>query len=452
MPVNIPNARADNADISKIVSARGNHAAELLPILQDANAAGLPIDVRTVSAVANEMRLPANRVEGAASFYKLLDREVPTKTRVRLCSGVACWLAGGDQVIKECEAGFAGDDETCVSRSSCLGLCDHALAAVVNDTQVGPVTGIESCSAGSHRDNGSRQSTVLEGDEPQVLLAHSGIVDPKSFDAAVQTGVYDGLQTAIRLQPSDVIERINSSGLSGRGGAGFPTGRKWNTVADAAGDTKYVICNADESEPLMFKDRVLMETNPHAVVAGIAIAAHAINATKAFIYIRGEYEPQARLLERAIREFAQSDLCTDRWPKGLSIHVHRGAGAYVCGEETALIESLEGKRGEPRLRPPYPAESGYLDRPTLVNNVETLVHVSRILASESDCQANTRLVTLLGHLGNTGLAEVTFGKTLRELLDLAGGMRSGSNLQCILVGGASGVIVGPDALDKPLDY
>ena len=214
--------------------------------------------------------------------------------------------------------------------------------------------------------------------EKRVLLAHTDERDPDSIDSALQFGAYRGLQKALAAAPGAIIDELEAAALTGRGGAGFPTGLKWRAVQKEAATQKYIICNADESEPLVFKDRVLMDTNPHQLLEGMAIAGHAVGADEGYIYIRGEYIPQAERLERAVHQ-AEARNWLGEHIQGSTfsfrIHVHRGAGAYICGEETALLESLEGKRGEPRLRPPFPTTYGFRGKPTVVNNVETLASV-----------------------------------------------------------------------------
>ena len=269
----------------------------------------------------------------------------------------------------------------------------------------------------------------------------------------MEHGAYQGLVSALSHPPLDVVTEVENSGLTGRGGAGFPVGRKWRFVAQANRSPKYIICNADESEPLIFKDRVLIDTNPHQILEGMAVAGYACGASEGYIYIRGEYAAQADRLEQAIKQAEQAGyLGKDIQGSGFDfhIHVHRGAGAYICGEETALIESLEGKRGEPRNRPPYPPTAGYKNLPTLVNNVESYAAVPAIVqhgaawyrSLSSATTPGTKLYMLLGHVNQPGLFEAPFGLTLRQVIDeFGGGMRPGSNFHFALTGGAAGTIV-----------
>jgi NADH:ubiquinone oxidoreductase subunit F (NADH-binding) len=300
--------------------------------------------------------------------------------------------------------------------------------------------------------------------EVRVMTALIGKIDPDSIEDAIAHDVYGGLKSALQKKREEVIAEVEASGLQGRGGAGFPVGRKWKFVAAEKRTPRYILCNADESEPLIFKDRVLIDTNPHQLLEGILIAGYACGASEAWIYIRGEYEHQAQRLERAIEQAESNHLLGENiLGSGFSfeIHVHRGAGAYICGEETALIESLEGKRGEPRLRPPYPPSYGFRGMPTAVNNVESLCAVPHILKNgaawwkslSTYSTPGTKIYMLLGHINNPGLFEAPFGLTLRQVIDdFGGGMCEGSTFQFALTGGAAGTIADASLLDVPIDY
>jgi NADH:ubiquinone oxidoreductase subunit F (NADH-binding) len=298
----------------------------------------------------------------------------------------------------------------------------------------------------------------------RVLLAHTAAIDPHALDSALAHGAYQGLQKALEQSPADVLATVEASGIRGRGGAGFPVGQKWRAVAQQQRLPKYVVCNADESEPLVFKDRVLMETNPHQLLEGMAIAAYATGASEGYIYIRGEYATQADVLEHAIHEAeARGYLGAHLLGTAFSfrLRLHRGAGAYICGEETALLESLQGKRGEPRVRPPYPTTSGYWGAPTVVNNVETLAVIPALVthgaawyrAIGHPATPGTKLYTVLGHINRPGLFEAPYGLTLRQIIEQFGdGMRPGSTFHFALAGGAAGTMVPAALLDIPIDY
>lgn len=422
------------------------------------------INSQQIEDVGRTLHIPAEKVYGIATFYSLLDVRPKEKNVIRVCDGPVCWLCGGAEVQAAVERTFAGQDGWRVERTSCLGLCDRAPAALVNEDQAGPLSfervgELEKVWRGQPND----YSIPMPG-EMRVMLAGAGKIDPDSLESALDHGAYQGLLAALQHSPAEVVAEVEQAGLTGRGGAGFPVGRKWRFVAQANRTPKYILCNADESEPLIFKDRVLIDTNPHAILEGMAVAGYACGATSGYIYIRGEYLIQAERLERAIQQAEQAGyLGRDIQGSGFEfhIHVHRGAGAYICGEETALIESLEGKRGEPRNRPPYPPSAGYKNLPTLVNNVESYAAVPQIMQHGAGWYRSlspavvpgTKLYMLLGHVNRPGLFEAPFGLTLRQVLDdFGGGMRPGSQFHFALTGGAAGTIVSEKFMDIPIDY
>lgn len=301
--------------------------------------------------------------------------------------------------------------------------------------------------------------------EKRIVLERAGIIDPNSIEDYIAHDGYTALgQVLTDMSPSEVIEEIKKSGLKGRGGAGFPTGLKWNFVAKAPGTKKYVICNADESEPGTFKDRVLLEGDPHCILEAMVIAGIAVGADEGYIYVRGEYLLAQERLKTAIQQAEEMGFLGDNifgTDFSFRIHVHSGAGAYICGEETALIESIEGKRGEPRSRPPYPTTVGLWGKPTAVNNVETLANIPAILRHGADwfrgfgtpSSPGTKVYTVLGHVNSTGLIEVPMGITLREVISIyAQGMRPGSVLKMAQTGGSSGSIIPAVLQDAPMDF
>ena len=299
--------------------------------------------------------------------------------------------------------------------------------------------------------------------ENRVVLKNVGIIDPESIDDYIANDGYQALGIALEKTPDEVIATIKNSGLQGRGGAGFPTGVKWGYVNKTFGDKKYVICNADESEPGTFKDRVVLEGDPHAIIEAMAIAAYAVGADEGYIYIRGEYQLAIERVETAIKQAEEFGLLGENIfgsDFNFKIHVHAGAGAYICGEETALIESIEGKRGEPRSRPPYPTTNGLWGKPTLVNNVETLANIPAIIRNGADwyralgtpSSPGTKVFTVLGNVNVTGLIEVPMGITLREVVSIyAKGMKSGS-FKLAQTGGSSGSIIPASLQDTPMDF
>ena len=309
----------------------------------------------------------------------------------------------------------------------------------------------------------ARQGTLPA--EHRVVLERAGLIDPESIDEYIENGGYAALGKVLtEMKPADVIAEIEASGLKGRGGAGFPTGLKWKFVSKVQNKKKYVICNADESEPGTFKDRLVLEGDPHAIIEAMAIAAYAVGADEGYLYIRGEYALAQERVHKAIEAAHDMGLLgTNIFGTGFNfeLHVHSGAGAYICGEETALIESIEGKRGEPRARPPYPTTNGLWDKPTLVNNVETLANIPAILRNGSawyksigtPSSPGTKVYTILGNVNVTGLIEVPMGITLREVINIyAKGMKGDHTFKLAQTGGSSGSIIPAALQDTPMDF
>lgn len=301
--------------------------------------------------------------------------------------------------------------------------------------------------------------------QQRVVLERVGLVDPESLDDYLIHDGYAALGKALfDMTPQQVIDEIDKSGLQGRGGAGFPTGRKWEFVRAARETPKYVICNADESEPGTFKDRLVIEGDPFNIIEAMTIAAYAIGASEGYIYIRGEYKLGYKRLKNAIEQVEEHGLLGDHIfgrDFNFHIHLHTGAGAYVCGEETALIESIEGKRGQPRSRPPFPPTYGVWGKPTAVNNVETLANIAPILRNGSEWyhqfgtekSRGTKVFTILGNVNFTGVIEASLGITLREVIEIYGkGMKNGAKLKLVQSGGSSGSIVPASLQDTPLDF
>lgn len=301
--------------------------------------------------------------------------------------------------------------------------------------------------------------------EQRIVLERAGIIDPDSIDDYIIHDGYQALAKALtEMTPEQIFDTLEKAGLRGRGGAGFPTGTKWRFVKKAPGSKKYVICNADESEPGTFKDRLILEGDPLAIVEALAIAAYAVGADEGYIYIRGEYTIAQQRLHRAIEQAREMGFLGEKifnTDFKFDLHIHSGAGAYICGEETALIESIEGKRGEPRARPPYPTTNGLWDHPTLVNNVETLANVGPILRNGpqwyrsfgTPSSPGTKVYTILGNTNVTGLIEVPMGITLREVIAIYGkGMKNDKSFKLAQTGGSSGSIIPASLQDTPMDF
>jgi NADH-quinone oxidoreductase subunit F len=417
-----------------------------------------------ITDVGRVINVPPSNAYGVASFYSMLNLKERSENVIRVCDGPACWLCGADDTRHAVNQAFNEHPGWKIERTSCLGLCDRAPAILVREQQTGPVMPSNTTEIVQGWRGLPKDYTQPRRGELRVMMARAGQIDPDSLNSALEQGAYLALKSAFERDPEAVLSEVEASGLSGRGGAGFPVGRKWRFVAQAKRTPKYIVCNADESEPLIFKDRVLIDTNPHQILEGMAVAGYACGATDAFIYIRGEYVSQANRLKHAIVEAEKAGWLGNQIQGrnfSFHVHVHLGAGAYICGEETALIESLEGKRGEPRTRPPYPPTAGYHGLPTLVNNVESYAAIPAIILNGSDWYrslssatiSGTKIYMLMGHINQPGLFEAPFGLTLRQIIeDFGGGLRAGSTFNFALTGGAAGTIVPQALLDIPIDY
>ncbi len=459
--------------------ARGGHAARsrrdlLLPALHAVQDRIGWISQPALNYVSRRLTVPPAEAWGVATFYALFATAARPPVVAHVCDDLACRLAGSDELCADLERtigpeGAAGPDgERTWLRSPCLGLCERAPAAMITRAGTDPETTVAApvdaagiaarFATGDGPGTEDRDVAIPQAGQAGLrLLARVGVADPTSLDDYRAHGGFVALERARAIGPERVIEEITAANLVGRGGAAFPTGRKWAAVAAQSDQPHYLVCNADESEPGTFKDRVLMEGDPFAVVEAMAIEAFAVGAAKAYLYIRGEYPLAEARMANAIAASRAAGLLG-----GLDIELRRGAGAYICGEETALFESIEGKRGEPRNKPPFPVEVGLFGKPTAVNNVETLVNVLRIVGSDdgattfraigTEGSTGPKLFCLSGNVARPGVYEVEFGVTLGELLDLAGGVAGGRSLKAVLLGGAAGVFVGPDALATPLTF
>jgi NADH-quinone oxidoreductase subunit F len=430
--------------------------------------------------LCRRLDIPPSEAYGVASFYALFNMSpVPART-VHVCTDLACGMAGGEVVYATGRQLVDGDAalaaQVRVIESPCLGVCERAPAAMVSEAGlhaheaiIAPATSVSirpAVLAGPHgldAEPTAASSVPQAGDPSLVLLAGIGQGDPTSLDDYRRQGGYDALRRAVAIGPSKVIEEVTASKLLGRGGAAFPAGRKWAAVAGQPARPHYLVCNADESEPGTFKDRVLLEGDPFSVIEAMTIAGFATGCEYGYIYLRGEY-PRALANLRTALDVARTRgmLGHDVLGAGFSfdIEIVKGAGAYICGEETAIFNSIEGYRGEPRSKPPFPVEVGLFGKPTLVNNVETLANVLPILRNGGDAYAaigtegstGTKLFCVSGAVSKPGVYEVPFGATLGELLALAGGDASGDTLRAVLLGGAAGGFVGPEQLDLPLTF
>ncbi|MBI5513185.1 MAG: NAD(P)H-dependent oxidoreductase subunit E [Deltaproteobacteria bacterium] len=415
--------------------------------------------------LCRRLELAPAEVFGVASFYALFALSERPREVLHVCDDLACGMRGAPALT---QALGADSERKTWFRSPCLGLCEQAPAvlrtragASPEEHSFGHVTaeGVLALPAGST----PHPRLPQYGEEGLRLLRRVGRVDPSSLDDYRAHGGFQALRRALEVGPDAVLREVSEAGLVGRGGAAFPTGRKWEAVARATRRPHYVVCNADESEPGTFKDRVVLEEDPFALVEAMTLAGFATGSHKGWVYVRAEYPRGAERVHQAIAACrARGLLGEDILGRGLTfdIEVRRGAGAYICGEETALFNSLEGFRGEPRSKPPFPVESGLFGCPTVINNVETLVNVPDIIlhgarwwrSVGTQGSPGTRLFCLSGAVQAPGLYEHPFGVTLRAVIDRAGGVKNGGGVQAVLLGGAAGTFVGPDELDLPLTF
>lgn len=420
----------------------------LLPTLHAVNNRVGWLSQPAIDHIAERLDLGPAEVYGVASFYALFPMTERPAHQVHACIDLACRISGGPT---------EGDLPEGVHPSPCLGLCERAPAVFVTDAGdpvhqavAGHVTPVELASFGGGTTPGSEANAAAAapqaGQEDLVLLRRVGRTDPTDLDAYLADRGFQAHQKARELGPEGVIAAVTESGLTGRGGAGFPTGRKWDAVRNQTATPHHLVCNADESEPGTFKDRILIESDPYALIESMAIAALATGCEHGYVYLRAEYPRAANTLQQAI------DTCRTRGflGNGFDITIARGAGAYICGEETAIFNSIEGYRGEPRNKPPFPFEVGLFGKPTAVNNVETLMNVPHIVLDGHT--SRHRLFCLSGAVARPGVYEVELGITLGDLIELSGGLTPGSELRSVLLGGAAGHFVGPDDLGLVLDH
>ncbi|HTY42479.1 MAG TPA: NAD(P)H-dependent oxidoreductase subunit E [Thermoanaerobaculia bacterium] len=467
--------------------AFGGHAARakrhlLLPVLWGVQSRVGWISAGALNYVCQRLSVAPAEAYGVATFYAMLSVEPQPKTVVHVCDDLACRLAGGPALL---DALKKTSPAASVRPSPCLGLCERAPAILVQragagakDEAIAPATvraGTSPAPAGTEiagavlaaarpgRGSPSAPQTLDDRRSGLRLLARVGHVDPESLDDYRAHGGYRALPKAIDLGPEGIVREILASKLQGRGGAAFPAGRKWEAVARQPARPHYLVCNADESEPGTFKDRVLLEEDPFAVIEAMTVAAHATGCAWGYVYVRGEYPlAEERVRRAAAAARAAGLLGPNVLGRGFAfdVEVRRGAGAYICGEETALFNSIEGFRGEPRNKPPFPVEKGLFGKPTVINNVETLVNALLVVENGGDAFAaigtgqstGPKLFCVSGHVARPGVYEVPFGATLRELIALAGGVPGGRGVRAVLLGGAAGSFVGPAELDVPLTF
>ncbi|HXG52703.1 MAG TPA: NADH-ubiquinone oxidoreductase-F iron-sulfur binding region domain-containing protein [candidate division Zixibacteria bacterium] len=458
-----PRGARTDPRVDAAIAEHGRSPEAILAILREIQARNCGyLDAGLLGATADAVGTSDARVYSVASFYSRLSVRRRRPRQFWLCDGPICRLKGA-AAVHAAAAAICGE-EWSVERASCLGLCDRAPAALLGLEPCGPVAAGDVASVLAGRRGDMPDYGEARAGETRVALARLGRIDPDSIESALGAGAYRALGAALRSPSAAVLDAVERAGLRGCGGAGFPAGRKWRMVRDARGLRKYVVCNADESEPGAFKDRVLMDGDPHLLLEGMALAAYAVGAGHGMIYIRGEYDWIAERLERAVAQAEETGwLGDDIRGSGFSfrVQVHRGAGAYVCGEESALLSSLEGGRGEPRVRPPYPTTRGYRGQPTVVNNVETLCQVPAIVehgpqwfrSRGTPGSPGTKIFALTGCIDRPGVFEAPLGITLRRIVEeFSGGLTAGSSFKAALTGGAAGSFVPASLMDVPIDF
>lgn len=456
----------------------------LLPVLHAIQERIGWISPGALNYACQRLTVPPTEAYGVATFYALFSVQPKPPVVAHVCDDIACMANGAGKLCTEMAERFGppgstdADSNLTWHPSPCLGICERAPAAMTTVAGANPSTTVLAPTdaaevaetlADPERETKASKTTVSGRSVPQAgseelrLLRRVGRIDPDDLASYRNFGGYQALERALALGPAQVVREVVASKLLGRGGAAFPAGVKWQAVASAETQPRYMICNADESEPGTFKDRVVMEDDPFAVVEAMTIAGTATGCEEGYLYLRGEYPLALERMTNAIAQARDTGLLGPSiMGHGVSfdIGIRRGAGAYICGEETALFNSIEGFRGEPRNKPPFPTEVGLFGKPTLVNNVETLVNVLDIVLEGGDTFAaigteqstGTKLFCLSGHVVHPGVYEVSFGTKLGELIELAGGVAGNGRLQAVLLGGAAGTFLTPQELDLSLTF
>jgi NADH:ubiquinone oxidoreductase subunit F (NADH-binding)/NADH:ubiquinone oxidoreductase subunit E len=473
--------------ISAIQEAVSRHKAfkgGVMPALQEVQGiCGNWLPLEALKLISEGMDIPYAYLYGVMSFYTMFSPTPRGKYIIRMCESPPCHILGADNLLEvlKAELGIKAGETTndglfTLEHTACLGVCEVSPAMQINEVVFGRLTVeriktiVSDYRAGKTVDYRELPRTtnplsdyVGSGDE-LVLLANVDQIDPLSLDAYLERGGYEGLKKALSMTQAEVVDTVKNSGLRGRGGAGFPTGLKWSFTLPNPNSPKYIVCNADEGEPGTIKDRYIMEGDPHRVLEGMAIAGYAVGASYGYIYVRGEYYLSMYRLNKAIADAEAKGLLGDNiQDTGFSfqIKVQTGGGSYVCGEETALIESIEGKRGNPRVKPPFPGVVGVWNKPTIVNNVESLASVPGIVVNGSEWYkskgtedaAGTKIFQVVGQVKNPGIVEANCGMTVRELIDkYGGGVKDGRKFKTCQTGGSSFGFFKDEHLDTPMEY
>ena len=442
--------------------------AMLLPALHQAQSiyGWLPTNVQ--DAISRALHVPLADIHGVIEFYTMFYNAPMAKKVVRVCEDSACRMQGSAAIMQAIEQKIGlqngeTNDAIAYEHVPCLGLCEHAPAALIGEKPAGDlqVADVDAFLAGTYP-----EPNALPYGEKLYTLARIGRIDPTSLSAYSDAGGYTVLPAVLKQSPDELIKNVDQLAIFGRGGAQFPLGRKWLFTRGAAGaaSDKHIVVNSDESEPGTFKDRGLIEEDPFAIIEAMTIAAYAVGAENGWIFVRGEYPRGFARLQNAVAKAKEAGYLGQnilgKLGFNFDVEVRLGAGAYICGEETALFEAIEGRRGFPRIKPPFPTTNGLFDQPTCVNNVETLAAMLTALqmgsaqwqALGTEKSNGTKLFCLSGNIAKPGVYEEPFGLTIRELIDKAGGVPNGKAIKAVLIGGAAGKFITPDKLDTPLSY
>lgn len=473
-----------NQACAEILKRYPQKRSALLPLLHLVQEERGYLSPEALEEVANLLEMRPTDVWEVASFYTMFHFRPMGRCHIEVCHNLSCSLLGAESLLDHVkerlqirEGETTPDGRFSLGRAECLAACDAAPMVQINGYHYGPLDRSQleqllvTIERGEFPKEYKYQATAAppsNRERTSEEILHRNLRDSSydgSLEAYLARGGYQATAKVLReLRPPEIVEMVKRSGLRGRGGAGFPTGVKWGFIPQDRGVPKYILCNADEGEPGTFKDRQLLERDPHQVIEGIIISSFAIGGETSYIYLRGEFLEADTILDRALQEayarsfLGKNILGTDF---NLDVYVHRGAGAYICGEETALIESLEGKRGEPRIRPPFPAVKGLYQCPTAVNNVETLCNIPHIILRGPEWYASlgtakstgARVFSVSGHVRYPGNYEIPLSATLRELIfEHAGGMRDGRKIKAIIPGGTSAPVLTPEHLDVGLDF
>ena len=470
--------------VDAVIAHHKTKPGALMPVLQEVQEIVGYLPPVVQERIATGLNIQGSEVFGVMSFYSMYTWKPKGKYVIRMCESPPCHVNGAENLLEAMqeELGIGIGETTAdglftLEKTACLGVCEVAPAMQINEVVIGHLTRdkvkqvLADYRAGQAADyktlpySTNDFRSYKQSPAELVVLENVGRIDPQKIEAYLAREGYSALKKAVTtMTPPQVVEEVKTSGIRGRGGAGFPAGLKWSFTQPLPHKPKYIICNADEGEPGTIKDRYIMEGDPHKVLEGMALAGYAVGASRGFIYCRGEYYLSKHRLRQAIEQArAKGYLGENLFDTDFSfdIEVRSGFGCYICGEETALIESIEGKRGYPRMKPPFPGVSGLWGQPTIVNNVETLASVPAIIAKGGAWYkglgtaetSGTKIYQIIGHVTTPQICEVPAGITLRELIDTyGGGMRPGSTFKMCQTGGASAGIVTAAALDVPIDF